>query len=139
MTTTSNMNLDLAMIGNCAISALIDARGRIVWWCAPRFDGDPVFHALLGPSGPSADDGYFAIELESMQRTEQRYDPGTAIVRTRLYDASGQGIEIADFVPRFELHGRMFRPAQLVRRVSPLQGHPRVRIVVRPRGEWGSV
>ncbi|MCG3188221.1 MAG: Trehalase [Burkholderiaceae bacterium] len=132
------MNLDLAMVGNCAISALVDSRGRIVWWCVPRFDGDPVFHALLGAPTSDADDGVFAIELESTQRVEQRYDPGTAIVRTRLYDASGQGIEITDFAPRFELHGRMFRPAQLVRRVAPLHGHPRVRIVVRPRGEWGA-
>lgn len=50
------MSLDLAMAGNCAISALIDARGRIVWWCLPRFDGDPVFHALLGASAADADD-----------------------------------------------------------------------------------
>ena len=139
MQASSAVNLDLAMVGNCAISALIDARGRIVWWCLPRFDGEPVFHALLGSAGAGGDDGIFAIELESVQRAEQSYDPGTAIVRTRLYDASGQGIEIADFAPRFELHGRTFRPAQLVRRVAPLQGHPRVRIVVRPRGEWGRV
>jgi GH15 family glucan-1,4-alpha-glucosidase len=135
----SQANLNLAMIGNCAVSALIDGRGRIVWCCMPRFDGDPVFHALLGPSSPGADDGHFSIELESLQRTEQSYDPGTAIVRTRLYDHSGQGIEITDFAPRFQQHGRTFRPAQLVRRVRPLNGHPRVRIVVRPRGEWGSV
>ncbi|HEY6355903.1 MAG TPA: glycoside hydrolase family 15 protein [Burkholderiaceae bacterium] len=127
------------MIGNCAVSALIDGRGRIVWCCMPRFDGDPVFHALLGASSPGADGGHFSIELESLQRTEQSYDPGTAIVRTRLYDNSGQGIEITDFAPRFQQHGRTFRPAQLVRRVRPLNGHPRVRIVVRPRGEWGSV
>jgi GH15 family glucan-1,4-alpha-glucosidase len=132
-------SLDLAMIGNCSISALIDSRGRIVWWCMPRFDGDPVFHALLGPSSASADDGHFSVELEALQRTERAYDPGTAIVRTRLYDTSGQGIEITDFAPRFQHHGRMFRPAQLVRRVRPLSGHPRVRIIVRPRGEWGSV
>ena len=85
--------LNLAMIGNCAVSALIDSRGRIVWCCMPRFDGDPVFHALLGASSPGADDGHFSIELESLQRTEQSYDPGTAIVRTRLFDHSGQGIE----------------------------------------------
>ena len=27
----SEANLNLAMIGNCAVSALIDSRGRIVW------------------------------------------------------------------------------------------------------------
>jgi GH15 family glucan-1,4-alpha-glucosidase len=102
----SEANLNLARIGNCAVSALIDSRGRIVWCCMPRFDGDPVFHALLGASSPGTDDGRFSIELESLQRTEQSYDPGTAIVRTRLYDHSGQGIEITDFAPRFQDHGR---------------------------------
>ena len=48
----------------------------------------------------------------------------------RLFDDAGQAIEITDFAPRFFRHGRMFRPAQLVRRVRPLQGHPRVRVVV---------
>ncbi|MES3012363.1 MAG: trehalase-like domain-containing protein, partial [Pseudomonadota bacterium] len=40
-------NLNLGMIGNCTISALIDAQARMVWCCMPRFDSDPVFHALL--------------------------------------------------------------------------------------------
>ena len=42
-------SLSLGVIGNCAFSALVDARGRIVWCCLPRFDGDPVFNALLDP------------------------------------------------------------------------------------------
>jgi len=131
--------LDLALTGNCAISALIERGGDIVWCCMPRFDGDPVFHALLGaPTGERAD-GRMAIELENAVRSEQAYVPGTAIVRTRLYDDQGQAIEITDFCPRFWHHGRMFRPTQLVRRVQPLHGHPRVRFIVRPRGEWGSV
>ena len=59
-------------------------------------------------------------------------------MRTRLFDAAGQGIEIIDFAPRFFHRDRMFRPAQLVRRVRPLAGHPRMRIIVRPRGDWGA-
>ena len=39
--------LDLAVIGNCSISALLDERARIVWCCLPRFDGDPVFCSLM--------------------------------------------------------------------------------------------
>src|SRR5579872_7021617 len=42
-------SLAMGIIGNCAFSALIDARARIVWCCLPRFDGDPVFNALLQP------------------------------------------------------------------------------------------
>lgn len=133
--------LDLAMIGNCAISALIGKRGDIVWCCLPRFDGDPVFHALLGaPGGAAADpaDGRLSVEIERFARAEQDYERGTAIVRTRLYDDADQAIEICDFAPRFPSHDRMYRPAQLVRRVRPLQGHPRIRFSVRPRGDWGT-
>lgn len=36
-------SLDLAMVGNCQYSALIDRQGCVVWMCLPRFDGDPVF------------------------------------------------------------------------------------------------
>lgn len=132
-------SLDLALIGNCTVSALIDRHGDIVWCCMPRFDGEPVFHALLGAPSGQPEDGRLAVALEGAVRSEQSYDQGTAIVRTRLYDAQGQAIEISDFAPRFHHHGRMFRPAQLVRRVRPLQGHPRVRFAVRPRGGWGAL
>jgi hypothetical protein len=47
-------NLNLGMIGNCTISALIDAQARMVWCCMPRFDSDPVSHALLAPRTSAA-------------------------------------------------------------------------------------
>ncbi len=131
-------NLDLGMIGNCTISALVDGRGRIVWCCMPRFDGDPVFKALLDSRDGIGADGTMAVELEGCVSSVQRYDPGTAILRTTLHDAGGHGIEVVDFAPRFLQRDRMFRPAQIVRRVRPLHGHPRVRFIVRPRCEWGA-
>ena len=36
-------SLDLAVIGNCVVSALIDKQGRHVWHCHPRLDADPIF------------------------------------------------------------------------------------------------
>ncbi len=33
--------LDLALIGNCRIAALVNTVGRIVWWCFPAFDLEP--------------------------------------------------------------------------------------------------
>jgi GH15 family glucan-1,4-alpha-glucosidase len=131
-------SLELALVGNCAIGALIDTRGAVVWCCMPRFDGDPVFHALLNSADGMPSDGSMAVELEGVARTEQEYVPGTAVLRTRLFDAAGQGVEIVDFAPRFYNRDRVFRPAQLVRRVRPLSGHPRVRFIVRPRAEWGT-
>ena len=138
-TRTESATLNLAMIGNCAISALIDVRARIVWSCMPRFDGDPVFCALLDSASGIGPDGTMAVELEGLAHSEQRYDDGTAILRTRLFDSAGLGIEIVDFAPRFLERDRVFRPAQLVRRIRPLRGHPRVRFIVRPRSDWGEV
>jgi GH15 family glucan-1,4-alpha-glucosidase len=131
--TTPN-SLQLGMIGNCAYSALIDRQARLMWCCLPRFDGDPVFNALLDPSENGS---LWAFELEDYERSEQEYEPNTAVLRTRMYDRRGQGIEITDFAPRFWNRGRMFRPLSLVRRVKVLQGSPRMRVLLRPRFDYG--
>ncbi|MFZ3219539.1 MAG: trehalase-like domain-containing protein, partial [Rhodoferax sp.] len=131
-------SLALALIGNCTVNALIDAQARIVWCCLPRPDADPVFHALLDSVNGIGPDGCMSVELEGMVQSTQQYEAGTAIVRTRMFDAQGAGIEVVDFAPRYRSRDRMFRPAQLVRRVRTLAGHPRVRFVVRPRSNWGA-
>jgi len=58
--------LDLALIGNSSVAALIDARGRIVWSCLPRFDSDPAFCALLREDGT---DGVFEVDLAYFERS----------------------------------------------------------------------
>ncbi|MEM8853288.1 MAG: glycoside hydrolase family 15 protein [Pseudomonadota bacterium] len=128
--------LALGIIGNCSVSALVDDMARIVWWCLPRPDGDPVFHALLGSRG-APEDGAFGIEIENYSHTEQSYVENTAILRTRLIATDGSALEVDDFAPRFLSRGRVFRPAQIVRRLRPVSGRPRVRIVLRPRFNWG--
>ena len=128
----------MAVIGNCAFSALVDQRGRIVWCCLPRFDGDPVFNALLEPSSnadPSP--GAFGIEIEDFAEAKQWYEPNTAVLRTQLFDKVGQGIEITDFAPRFESRSRFFRPMMLVRRIRPISGAPRIRVMLDVRYDWG--
>ncbi len=127
-------SLSLGVIGNCAFSALVDARGRIVWCCLPRFDADPVFNALLdsGEKGSA-----FAIEIENFAHSRQWYEPNTAVLHTQLFDSSGQSIEITDFAPRFYQRSRFFRPMTLVRRVRPLQGAPRIRVSLDLRFDWG--
>ena len=144
---TAEPSLSLGVIGNCAFSALIDARGRIVWCCLPRFDGDPVFNALLqrGTNTAAGGDGKaatayssaFGIEIEDFAESKQWYEPNTAVLRTQLFDKSGQGIEITDFAPRFYSRSRFFRPMTLVRRVKPIHGAPRIRVVLDVRFDWG--
>ncbi|HVQ62775.1 MAG TPA: trehalase-like domain-containing protein, partial [Burkholderiales bacterium] len=108
--------LDLALIGNSSVAALLDARARIVWCCLPRFDSDPAFCALLRPdNGPEDRAGVFEVDLADFERSEQAYIAHTPILRTRLYDRHGGGIEITDFAPRFQQFGRLFYPVMLVR------------------------
>jgi GH15 family glucan-1,4-alpha-glucosidase len=129
-------SLNLGVIGNCAYSALIDERARVVWCCLPRFDGDPVFNALLHPGEEGS---AWAIEIEDFASSKQWYEPNTAVLRTQLFDGAGQGIEITDFAPRFYSRSRYFRPLAMVRRVRPIAGAPRVRVTLAPRFQWGGV
>lgn len=137
MTADPSPSLAVGVVGNCAVSALVDQRGTVVWSCLPRVDGDPVFHSLLGASQPG--EGEFAIEIVDFARSEQVYVDNTAVLRTTLWDNQGQAIEISDFAPRFMSRGRIYRPLMLVRRIRVLAGAPRIRVRVRPRFAWGEV
>ena len=132
------MSLDLALIGNGTIAALVDAAGTITWGCFPRLDGDPTFCSLLRGRGAERDElGIFAVELLDAVRTEQEYLPNTAILATRSYDSGGGAIELIDFAPRFRKSGRMFCPPMLVRQVRRIAGNPRIRVKLRPAREYG--
>jgi GH15 family glucan-1,4-alpha-glucosidase len=132
-------NLDLALIGNCSIAALIDAKAEIVWACFPRFDGDAMFCSLLRERQGAGDDrGFFAIELTDFERAEQHYLENTAILVTRLIDRHGGCVEITDFAPRFGQYGRVYRPIMLVRQIRRMAGSPRLTLRVRPACNYGA-
>jgi GH15 family glucan-1,4-alpha-glucosidase len=124
-------NRDLALIGNCQIAALIDADASIVWYCAPRLDGDPVFSALLS-GNDHPDNGVCDLAIQDHVSSEQRYLRNSAIVETILRDRHGGALRVIDFAPRFEHFGRKFRPVALVRIIEPVEGRPRIRIRLRP-------
>jgi len=128
-------SLDLGIIGNCTISALVDQAGTVVWSCFPRFDGDPVFCKLLNDDG---EQGFYGIELDDLAETEQSYLPNTAVLVTRLTDGTGDGVEITDFAPRFLQFGRIFRPTTIMRILRPFGETPRVRIRLRPTFHYGT-
>src|SRR5689334_18229159 len=80
-------NLDLALIGNSTIAALLDSEGTLVWGCFPRFDSDALFCSLLRPRKADTDFGFFSIDMTDFQGAEQRYEPDTAIVVTTMHDS----------------------------------------------------
>ena len=134
--TTAPASLDLGIIGNGSFAALIDGRGRVVWTCVPAFDGDPTFCALLSPTVHEGGD--YVIELEDFATAEQCYLTNTAVLRTILRDSNGGAIEITDFAPRWHQHERFFRPVMLLRRIRPIAGSPRIRILLRPLSDYGA-
>ena len=129
------VSLDLGIVGNCTISALIDRQGTIVWSCFPRFDGDPLFCRLLDNDNER---GFYGVELDDLVEVEQRYLENTAVLVTRLIDRGGDGVEITDFAPRFMQFGRIFRPTILMRIVRPFGETPRIRLRVRPMFHYGA-
>jgi len=134
----SSATLDLSVIGNCQVAALIDGRGRIVWACLPKPDADPVFCALLKQRGAESENGVFAVDLKDLADANSVYVRNTAIVETLLTDHSGNSLKITDFCPRFRSRGRNFRPMAIVRLIEPVNGRPIVTVRLRPQCENGA-
>jgi hypothetical protein len=65
-----DFGLDLAIIGNGGTAALVDPWSRIVWWCYPRFDGDPIFSRLVAGS---EEKGFCDVVLDGMVNSSFDY------------------------------------------------------------------
>ena len=126
--------LDLAVIGNGRTAALVDPSARIVWWCFPRFDGDPVFCRLLAED---EEKGFADVVLDGCVEIKSEYGRNTPIVTAVMRDAQGAAVRVTDFAPRFYQFGRTFRPPQIIRIVEPIAGLPRVMVRIRPTHHYG--
>ena len=126
--------LDLAVIGNNRIAALLDTRARLVWWCFPRLDSDPVFCRLIAGD---EEKGFFDVALNGFVNSQSHYVDNTTIVVTLLTAEDGSQIRITDFAPRFRNFDRMLRPPQLMRFIEPVVGLPHVTIRLRPCQHYG--
>lgn len=130
----NDFGLDLAVIGNGHTAALLEPSSRLVWWCFPRLDGDPVFSRLLAGN---EEKGFCDVILDDMVDYTSDYERNTAIVSTTLTNSQNASVRVTDFAPRFQNFGRIHRPPQLIRIVEPVAGLPRVTIRVRPTTGYG--
>jgi hypothetical protein len=128
----------LGIVGNGQITALVGAGGNVEWCCWPRPDGDPIFCGLLGSGNTELARGVFAIELVGQCDCSIGYRRNTAIVESIARDARGNAIRVTTWCPRFQRHGRMYRPTMLIRRIEPEAGRPSVRIRLRPAADYGA-
>ena len=127
--------LDLAVIGNGRTAALVDPTSRLVWWCFPRFDSDPVFSRLLAGD---EEKGFSDVVLDGMvefqlgicaQHRDRRHRPDRQA--RRCASASPISRRASGNI------GRMFRPPQLIRIIEPIAGLPRITIRFRPTHAYG--
>lgn len=119
------------LIGNCQTSALVNENGALDWFCLPRPDSPPVFGRLLDPDG-----GHFSVDTESKSTYRQAYLPNTNVLTTFVRQDDGSELKITDFCPRFQQHGRMYRPMSIFRIVEPVSGSPKVKVVCKPVIGW---
>jgi GH15 family glucan-1,4-alpha-glucosidase len=91
----TDFGLDLAVIGNGRTAALVNPAGRIVWWCFPRFDADPVFCRLLAGD---EEKGFTDVVLDGLVDIKSDYIRNTAVLVTILTDDKGNAIRITDLL-----------------------------------------
>ena len=127
-------SLNVAAIGNGRVAALLDDGGRLIWWCFPRLDGDPIFSRLLAGD---EEKGFCDVVLDGQISATSSYVRNTGIVETILVAANGSSVKITDFAPRFLRYDRSFHPAQLIRRIEPMSGLPRIVCRFRPTFNYG--
>ena len=83
------------MIGNTHTSALVSRSGSIDWLCAPRFDSDACFAALVGYD----EHGRWSLRpTVDVRETRQRYRDDTMILETEFV-CDGGVARIMDFMP----------------------------------------
>ena len=121
------------IIGNCSYLALVDDRANVGWLCWPRFDSSFLFGALLD----TEKGGKFSIDGENGNYTTQQQYVGNTNVLETTFISETDSFKVTDFAPRFFQYERYYKPLMLVRKITPIKGSPRIKVVCRPVGEYG--
>jgi GH15 family glucan-1,4-alpha-glucosidase len=121
---------DYALIGNARTAALVAIDGAIEWFCAPRFDSEACFAAMLG----DADNGRWAIApRDPVRRVARRYIPETLVLET-VFETDTGSVSVTDFMPHPD-DGTV----EITRIVRGLSGSVRMGFDVTFRFDYGRV
>lgn len=104
---------DYGLLGDTRTAALVSDRGSVDWMCAPAFDGEPIFGALLG--GPEA--GCFVAGPAGPGRPViRRYRGNTATLET-VWRLGAGSLTLTEAMVA-EVSGALLPTTILVRRLS---------------------
>ncbi|MDG4809084.1 glycoside hydrolase family 15 protein [Micromonospora sp. WMMD1120] len=126
---------DYGLLADGRSAALVDQNGSVNWWCPGRFDAPSVFARLLDDGA-----GHWSIRPEDDYTVERRYLDDTLVLRTVFRTARGE-VALTDALalePGARGHDiGMESPQVLVRSVRGLSGTVPMRVLYRPRFEYG--
>jgi GH15 family glucan-1,4-alpha-glucosidase len=118
---------DYAVIGDCRTAAIICRNGSIDWLCAPRFDSQACFAALLG----TKENGRWLIEPAAKKfKSARRYRGNSLILETIFTTRTGK-VMVTDFMPPGT------PDSCIVRIVECLEGHVDMRTELAIRFDYG--
>ena len=110
---------EYALVADGERGALVGPRGRIDWMCAPRWDSDAVFSALIGGSGT------YSVTPAAVGVWGGHYEPGTLIWRSRWVTRAG----IVECREALAFPGEPAR-AVVLRRIHAVEGDARLEVVL---------
>lgn len=120
------------IIGNGSYIAHINTEAEIVWLCWPNFDSSPIFGSLLDKKC-----GTFSLIPQSkLISTSQVYLENTNILRTEIHTDSGS-FAVIDFGPRYYEKGKLQYKRNLYRKIIPLKGDVKIKIIISPTYDYG--
>jgi alpha,alpha-trehalase len=118
---------EYALLADGERGVMVGPRGDFVWMCAPRWDSDAVFSALIGGEGM-----YAVTPVNQPFVWGGYYEPRSLIWRSRWITTT-QAIECREALAMpGDAH-----TAVALRRVEAIDGDTRVRVVFDPRAGFG--
>jgi alpha,alpha-trehalase len=118
---------EYALLADGERGVMVGPRGDFVWMCAPRWDSDAVFSALIGGEGV-----YAVTPVDQPFVWGGYYEPRSLIWRSRWITTT-QAIECREALA---MPGDR-HTAVALRRVEAIDGDTRVRVVFDPRAGFG--
>ena len=96
---------DYGLIGNMETAAIVSRSGAIDWLCAPYFDSDACFSALLGYE----EHGRWSLSpTVAVRENQQRYRGGHDDPGMTDFICEGGAVRVTDFMPL--VRGGALRP-----------------------------
>jgi GH15 family glucan-1,4-alpha-glucosidase len=119
---------DYGIIGNTKTVALVSRTGSLDWLCAPNFDSDACFAALVGYDEHGRWAFHPTVKLRALR---QRYLGDTLMLATE-FECDGGAVRLVDFMPPSR------ERCDVVRILEGIEGEVPIEMVLVPRFGYGA-